>query len=161
MQPLRMTWRIDRLGGTDAGRMAAINAMFATAFDDDPHYTKAPPDAAYLASTLTNPHVIALAATDGDTVVGGLVAYVLPKLEQARAEVYIYDLAVIESHRRQGIATALIAEVRRIATDVGAWVVYIQADQGDPPAETLYTKLGSREEVLHFDLTPLPRDQAG
>lgn len=158
MRSFGMAWRIHRLGKDDAARMAAINTMFAAAFDDDPHYTMAPPDSTYLARTLANPDVIALAALSGDDVIGGLVAYVLPKLEQARAEIYIYDLAVAESVRRQGIATALIAEVRRIATDVGAWVVYIQADHGDPPAETLYTRLGNREEVLHFDLMPLPRD---
>jgi aminoglycoside 3-N-acetyltransferase I len=31
-------------------------------------------------------------------------------------------------------------------------VVYVQADYVDPPAIALYTKLGTREEVLHFDI---------
>jgi aminoglycoside 3-N-acetyltransferase I len=29
---------------------------------------------------------------------------------------------------------------------------YVQADQGDNPAIALYTKLGVREDVLHFDI---------
>jgi len=148
---------VKRLGPDDLGLMAGVNALFHIAFDNDPDYVAARPDAAYLTQTLSNPHVIALAAVAGDQVIGGLVGYTLPKLEQARSEIYIYDLAVASGFRRQGIATALIAEVRHIAHESGAWVVYIQADQDDPPADTLYSKLGQREEVLHFDLTPLPR----
>jgi aminoglycoside 3-N-acetyltransferase I len=86
------------------------------------------------------------------TVVGGLAAYELKKFEQERSEIYIYDLAVREEHRRQGIATALIAELRAIARRRGAYVIYVQADYIDPPAIALYTKLGTREDVLHCDI---------
>ena len=41
-------------------------------------------------------------------MVGGLAAYVLPKFEQERSEVCIYDLAVAEPHRRQGIAEEVL-----------------------------------------------------
>jgi aminoglycoside 3-N-acetyltransferase I len=34
-------------------------------------------------------------------------------------------------------------------------VIYVQADHGDDPAIELYTKLGVREDVLHFDI-PVP-----
>lgn len=34
----------------------------------------------------------------------------------------------------------------------GAWVIYVQADLVDEPAVALYTKLGVREDVLHFDI---------
>lgn len=84
-------------------------------------------------------------------MVGGLVAYVLTKFEQARSEAYVYDLAVDERFRRQGIATALIREVQRVSKAKGAYVVFVQADYGDDPAVALYSKLGTREEVLHFD----------
>src|SRR3546814_11981030 len=76
-----------------------------------------------------------------------IAAYVLPKFEQERSEIYIYDLAVAQAHRRQGIATAMIDELRRIASQRGAWVIYVQADLGDEPAIALYTKLGMREDV--------------
>lgn len=88
----------------------------------------------------------------GDEIVGGLAAYVLHKFEQERSEIYIYDLAVGKAHRRQGIATALIEQLQGIAAQHGAYVVYVQADHGDTPAIELYTKLGKREDVLHFDI---------
>lgn len=144
--------RIHRLSGADAELLARLNATFGAAFDEPETYTGAPPDEAYCRRVLGNEHVIALAALMGEEVVGGLVAYELDKLERARREVYLYDLAVAAAHRRQGIATRLIEALRTIARERGAWVVFVQADLGDDPAIALYTRLGVREDVLHFDL---------
>ena len=141
-----------RLGPDDHALLLRLNAMFAQAFDDDETYNGAPPDEAWARETLGRPNVIAIAALDGEAVVGGLVAYELDKLERRRREVYLYDLAVADTHRRQGIATRLIDHLRAIARERGAWVVYVQADYGDEPAIALYTKLGVREDVMHFDL---------
>jgi aminoglycoside 3-N-acetyltransferase I len=146
------TWEIIRLGPGDAALLARLNAMFGPAFDDVRTYTEAPPDEAYARRVLAKPDLVALVAVQDGDVVGGLVAYVLDKLEQPRSEVYLYDLAVAEAHRRRGIATALIARLRELAHGLGAWVVYVQADLGDEPAIALYSKLGVREDVLHFDL---------
>lgn len=149
-----MTPAIRRLGSADIAAMHALNACFAAAFEDDEQYPAGQPDNAWLARQLALPHVIALVAETNASVIGGLVAYELVKLEQARSEIYIYDLAVAEDFRRRGIATALIHQLREHARAVGAWVVYVQADHADPPAIALYTKLGAREEVLHFDIAP-------
>jgi ribosomal protein S18 acetylase RimI-like enzyme len=59
---------------------------------------------------------------------------VLRKFEQARSEFYIYDLAVAESHRRRGVATALIEEVKALCAGRGIYVIFVQADYGDDPA---------------------------
>jgi aminoglycoside 3-N-acetyltransferase I len=32
--------------------------------------------------------------------------------------------------------------------------MFVQADRGDAPAIALYESLGTREEVLHFDIAP-------
>jgi len=143
---------IRRLGPADVATMRQLNALFARAFDDPASYAAAAPDDAYLATRLARPHVAVLVASNGGAVVGGLVAYELEKLEQARSEFYLYDLAVDEAHRRRGIATALIDALRAIAAERGAWVVFVQADYGDDPAVALYNKLGTREEVMHFDI---------
>jgi len=104
---------------------------------------------------LSGDSFLALVALEGTDVVGGLAAYELKKFEQERSEIYIYDLAVSSGHRRKGIATALIETLRVLAADRGAYVIFVQADTGveDEPAIALYTKLGLREEVLHFDIS--------
>lgn len=144
--------QIRQLDPRDVRLMHAMSTMFGEAFDERDTYTAARPRDAYLERLLGSNSFIALAAIEGDDVVGGLVAYELHKFEQERSEIYIYDLAVAEPRRRQGIATALIEELGRIATRRGAWVIYVQADHGDDPAIALYTKLGVREDVLHFDI---------
>jgi aminoglycoside 3-N-acetyltransferase I len=126
--------------------------MFGEAFGEPDTYGDKPPGSAYLRRLLARDSFIALAAVKGEEVVGGLAAYDLPKFEQERSEIYIYDLAVAAAHRRQGIATGLLRQVQQIAAQRAAWVVFVQADQGDDPAIALYSKLGVREDVLHFDL---------
>lgn len=149
-----MTFPIQRLGPNDITQMRGINALFADVFEDPEHYAGTPPADEWLRAQLANPTVIALAALDGEAVVGALTGYVLAKLEQERSEIYIYDLAVAVSHQRRGIATALIGHLRDMAREIGAWVIYVQADHGDDPAIALYTKLGTREDVMHFDIAP-------
>jgi aminoglycoside 3-N-acetyltransferase I len=129
-----------------------LNALFGRAFADVETYGARPPNDAYMAQFLIKEHIIVLVALAEDTVVGGLVAYELEKFERERREVYIYDLAVEEAHRRQGIASALVARLGEIATQREAWVMYVQADYGDAPAIRLYEKLGVREDVIHFDI---------
>lgn len=143
---------IRALSADDAAAIRGVNALFADAFDDPDHYAKAPPTDAYLTRLLGNPANIVVVAEAGDAIVGALVAYQLDKFEQARSELYIYDLAVAEAYRRRGIATRLIAHLQGLAAERGAWVIYVQADYGDDPAIALYTKLGVREDVMHFDV---------
>ena len=140
------------LSDGEAALLRQMLGMFGSAFEDVATYTARQPDDAYLDRLLSNRDFIAIAASSGPVVVGGLAAYVLPKFEQARSEAYIYDLAVDSAFRRQGIATALIRAVQREAKLRGAHVVFVQADYGDAPAVALYTKLGVREDVLHFDI---------
>lgn len=150
--------RIHTVQPDEAADLQALNAVFASAFEDPATYLGRPPAPAYLARLLAKDSLLAIVARDADAVVGGLVAYVLEKFEQERTEIYIYDLAVLASHRRQGIATALIRALQQIAHDRGAWVIYVQADLDDAPAIALYEKLGAREDVLHFDIPPMIRD---
>jgi len=142
-----------RLTGRDLQAMRQLLAMFAEAFDDPESYASHPPSDAYLEAFLGRADVVVLTALDeSGTVVGGLVAYVLPKFEQERSEVYIYDLAVAQPHRRRKVATRLVEELRRIADELGAYVIFVQADPPDAPAVALYESLGTREDVYHFDI---------
>ena len=136
----------------DLALMQALLTTFGEVFEDAQTYGAARPRAAYLEALLGSDDFIALAALQDGQVVGGLAAYVLHKFEQERSEIYIYDLAVAAAHRRKGIATALILALKPIAASRGAYVIFVQADPVDTPAVALYTKLGTREDVLHFDI---------
>jgi aminoglycoside 3-N-acetyltransferase I len=143
---------IRSLGSADVPLMEAMLEMFGEAFDEVETYSRARPSKHYLERLLGADHFIALAAMKNGLTVGGLAAYELRKFEQERSEIYIYDLAVAPAHRRKGIATALILELKKIAAARRAYVIFVQADVGDAPAIALYRKLGTREDVLHFDI---------
>jgi aminoglycoside 3-N-acetyltransferase I len=145
---------IHHLAPDDVPLMEALSVTFGEAFDDVDAYTGNRPSADYLRRLLGGDSFIALAALKNGIVVGGIAAYELRKFEQERSEIYIYDLAVSAAHRREGVATALIDELKKVAVERKAYVIYVQADTGveDEPAIALYTKLGVREEVLHFDI---------
>ncbi len=143
---------VHRLTIDDTELYFAMLDLFGEVFEDRETYGAKQPDLSYVGKFLVNPTNVALVAIENEKVVGALVAYEFQKFEQARSEFYIYDLAVDCNFRRRGIATSLINETRRIAKQRGGWVVMIQGDYGDGPAIALYSKLGIREEVLHFDI---------
>lgn len=142
------------LAGEDVAMARAMLDLFGRAFEDAPSYVDKRPENRYLQRLLNSDTFVAIVAQAGSQVVGGLAGYVLPKFEQARSEFYIYDLAVDAAYRRRGVATAMIERLKRLAATRGIYVIYVQADLGDDAAIALYTKLGAREDVLHFDIVP-------
>jgi len=157
--PTSNSYAFEQLTPADVGGMKRLLTVFADVFDDLATYQGAVPSDAYLTGLLAKPHFIALVARADDEIAGGLAAYVLEKFEQDRSEAYIYDLAVLEAHRRRGVATGLIELLQTVAGRRGAYVIYVQADLTDDPAIALYSKLGVREDVLHFDIAVA--DEAG
>lgn len=144
--------RIKQLSATDLHLMNSMLSLFGEAFGETNTYNTKRPGTAYMQKLLGSDYFIALAAQKNEQVVGALVAYELQKFEQERSEIYIYDLAVDEAHRREGIAMSLIQTLQTIAAERGAYVIFVQADYGDDPAVALYSKLGTREDVMHFDI---------
>lgn len=155
-----MSPEIHQIGPDDVALMDGLLDVFGEAFDEPETYGANRPRAEYLRRLLASDAFIALVAVESGGVVGGLAAYELRKFEQERSEIYVYDLAVRQTHRRRGIATSLMREVCGVGRDRGAHVVFVQADCGDEPATALYTSLGEREEVLHFDIAVGPSDGA-
>ena len=142
------------LTASDTPSLRRVLKLFSEAFEDPASYSQHPPSDDYLTKLLARDTFIAVATFDGGEVVGGLTGYVLHKCEQERSELYIYDLAVAEPFRRQGIATELIKTIQATARQRGIYIIFVQADYGDDAAVALYSKLGSREDVMHFDILP-------
>lgn len=144
-----------QLTPSDLPVLKDVLRLFGDAFNDVATYQRAVPGDAYLSQLLAKPHFIAVSALLGGEVVGAIAAYGLDKFEQERSEIYVYDLAVLERHRRKGVATGMLTLLKRIAAERKAYVIFIQADRGDAPAIALYESFGTREDVLHFDIDPL------
>lgn len=149
---------IRELGEDDLALMGDVLTLFGEVFEEPETYSGNRPGEDYLKRLLGGEQLIVLAAMKGGEVVGALAAYDLRKFEQARSEIFIYDLSVSEAHRREGIATALIERTREIGKARGAWVVIIQSEADNAAAVRLYSKLGKRESVLSFDI-PVERGE--
>jgi aminoglycoside 3-N-acetyltransferase I len=147
-----MNYTYKQLSSSDVLYLKELLNVFEEAFQDKDTYGSAIPSDDYLRALLSKQHFIALVALDNNKVVGGLAAYELEKFEQERREIYIYDLAVDEKYRRQGIATKLINELKHIAAKRKAYIIFVQADKVDLPAIELYRKFGKEEDVYQFDI---------
>ncbi len=145
--------QIKSLTPNDLELMAGVRDCFCDAFEEQSLYKHKSPSKGYLKKLLASDNFFCIAAINENKVIGALTAYELVKYEQERSEIYIYDLAVHECFRRQGIATKLIENLKTIARKRNAWVVFVQAEYGDDPAIALYNKLGTKESVLHFDIS--------
>ena len=145
---------VRQLTADDLELMESLLHTFGEVFNELETYTGKRPGSDYMRRLLGSDCFIPMVAVKDHTVVGGLAAYELKKFEQERSEIYVYDLAVSKAHRRQGMATALIRELRKAAAARGAHVIFVQADTRpeDEAATALYTRLGARKSVLHFDI---------
>jgi aminoglycoside 3-N-acetyltransferase I len=139
-------WSVRRLHAPDVAAFREMISMFGIAFEDVRTYGARPPSKTYLLAFLGREDAIVMAAFAGDRVIGGLVAYVLTKFEQA------------SDYRRRGIARSLIEALKDESAAAGAYVIFVQADPWDGPAIGLYESLGKREDVLHFDIE-VPRSK--
>jgi aminoglycoside 3-N-acetyltransferase I len=149
-----MDYTLLRLGTEHLDYMRLLNTLFADVFEDAQSYSEQPPSDEYLRAFLSDKaHIVLVTEQDGQ-VIGGLVAYHLTKFERERSEVYVYDLAVSNDHQRQGIGKALMAKIREIARELGAYVVFVQADEGDDAVE-FYRALNPSEDsaTRNFDFT--------
>jgi aminoglycoside 3-N-acetyltransferase I len=151
---MRYTFR--QLAPGDVQAMQAMLSAFAVAFGDRTDFLAAEPDEPYLAHLLAQDDFIAVMAQSDDRtggeIVGGAVAYQLDLVNRDRSEIYIHDLAVVEGHRRRGVATGVVDELKRIARLRNINTVSVQAERDDVRAIAFYRSLGREVSALHFDI---------
>lgn len=99
-------------------------------------------EAPYLQRLLARPDFWAVAAFDGDEIVGGLTAYTLAMTRSETAELFIYDIAVRVDRQRQGIGRALMEGLLSMAEREGIKVTFVPAENEDTHALDFYHALG-------------------
>jgi aminoglycoside 3-N-acetyltransferase I len=110
---------------------------------------------AYLDELLRRPRFLVFAATDGGRAVGGLTAHLLPMTTCEGAEVFIYDVAVVDDHQRRGVGRHLLGAVRDEASRLGISSVFVLTDNGDAGALAFYRALGGvASDVTLFEFDP-------
>ena len=121
-----------------AGDEAVLESVLPDAFDD-------PINATAAATFLSDPrHHISVAIDDG-VVVGfvSAVHYVHPDKE--RPEMWINEVGVAASHRRQGIAGRLLAAVLDVARELDCSEAWVLTNRTNDAAMRLYASSGGEE----------------
>ena len=91
---------------------------------------------------LADPRTLMLVAFDGEVPVGFVLAHELPRRHGDRSHLFVYEVDVAESHRRRGIATALLARLAELAREREIRIGFVLTDPGNGPANALYCGAG-------------------
>src|SRR5690349_5516709 len=87
---------------------------------------------------LADPRTLMLVAFDGDRPVGFVLAHELPRRHGDRSKLFVYEVDVAESHRRRGVATALLARLAELARERGIRAGFVLTEPDNGPANALY-----------------------
>jgi aminoglycoside 3-N-acetyltransferase I len=86
-----------------------------------------------------------LAAFDGDKPVGYVLLYVLPRID-GRTMVFVYDVGVVGSHRRQGYGLELMSAAKQVMCETGAYKMFVLTNEKNEAAMALYAAAGAERE---------------
>ena len=67
-------------------------------------------------------------------------------------ELFLYELGVDDTARRQGVGTALVAALRELGRELGCHGMWVLTDADNDPALGTYRKAGATEESAHVML---------
>ena len=96
---------------------------------------------------LADPRALLLVALDADRPVGFVLAHELPRRHGDRANLFVYEVDVAESHQRRGIASALLARLAALARERGIRVGFVLTEPDNEPANALYRSLGGTSQL--------------
>lgn len=100
------------------------------------------------AELLDDPHAVVLVAFDGDEQVGFVLAHDLPRRRGATRQLLVYEVEVVESHRRRGIARSLLEHLAGLGIPEG----FVLTEPDNDAANALYKSAGgTRSEVVMWD----------
>jgi len=98
---------------------------------------------------LADQRTIFVAAFSGDEPVGFAFGYLLPRRHGKPSMLFVYELDVVESHRRRGVATRLMQE---LFAHAGGAEAFVLTEPDNVAANATYAKLGGeRSEVVMWD----------
>jgi ribosomal protein S18 acetylase RimI-like enzyme len=125
---------VRRLGAGDEDAVYAARALF-----DDP------PDEQATRRFLAEPTHHLLVAYGAAATPLGFVSGVEITHPDKGTEMFLYELGVDESARRQGVGRALVEALAALAREQGCYDMWVLADAENEAAQATYVRAGGRE----------------
>jgi aminoglycoside 3-N-acetyltransferase I len=146
---------IKKLSTEDIELARSLFSVMASVFGEGSNS----PSSEYIASLLNRDDFWVIAALANGTPVAGLTAFVLPLTHSEMAELLVYDIAVMQTHRRQGIGRRLLEMARSLAAERGIATTWVPVDNRDVHALEFYRSAGGAPSSATIFAFPSDRDQ--
>ena len=102
---------------------------------------------------LADSRTLLLVAFEGEHPVGFVLAHELPRRHGEPAKLFVYEVDMAESHRRRGIASALLVRLAELARERGIRTGFVLTEPGNGPANALYRSAGGATEAVTVEWT--------
>ncbi len=118
-----------------------------------------PASAQHLVHAVADSRCYFLVSVQDDVPIGYLSAYKFPAVESSGFMVYLYDLVVVPEHRRRGIGTRLVQELKERCRKDGVTRVWVGTTPENQAAQRTFAATGAyrvSEEYIEYayDLEP-------
>jgi aminoglycoside 6'-N-acetyltransferase I len=102
-----------------------------------------------LAAYLATPGHLMVLATEGDLVVGQCTGVIHAHPDKV-TELYVDEVGTATSHLRQGIATAMLAELFAWGRELGCEEAWLGTELDNTAANGLYRTFGGKAETIQY-----------
>jgi aminoglycoside 3-N-acetyltransferase I len=128
--------RIQRLAPADTAELVAAAELFDSS-----------PVEAAARRYLADEDCVFLLAYDGPDVAGFVRGTLLPQIETARRQMFLYEIDVAPAFQRRGIATALVNALATVAKEAGCNEMFVFTNRSNYAAMRLYETTGGVTEA--------------
>jgi GNAT superfamily N-acetyltransferase len=102
---------------------------------------------------LADPRTLMLVAFSGATPVGFVLAHELPRRHGEPAKLFVYEVEVVETQRRRGIASAILEQLAYLARQRGIRTGFVLTEADNGPANALFRDAGGATEKVSVEWT--------
>ena len=101
------------------------------------------PSLAHLSNFLSRAENVLLVAAQDGVPVGYVVAYLLDRVDREQPMILFYEIEVTEAHRRRGIGSRLVEELKSMFRARDAMKMWVSTDRSNIAANRLYASTGA------------------
>lgn len=97
-----------------------------------------------------NRNFVAIGATVGFELAGGLTAHIVPNYYKGGLDLFVYDVAIKSSHQGKGVGVELLNFAKSFCVDHKIKEMHVSVREDDKNAMSYYSKTGATEMPGRF-----------